>query len=88
MDGCDEFGIDPDEGSEFSWITTFGYLDILQPFTSHHVAFMGEEVTCVECSALTPGFINELKDNNLVGNGSFESGSPLVFGMRYQFHVY
>ena len=84
MDGCDEFGIDPDEGFEFSWITTFGEVDILQPFTGHHVEFMGEEVTCVECSALTPGFINELTDDNLVGNGSFESGgNPALEGWEF-----
>ena len=74
MDGCDEFGIDPDDGFDFQWVTTFGEPELLQPFIGQHVEFLGIDTTCVECSALYPGYVNIRTDDNLVQNSSFEFG--------------
>ncbi len=80
MDACVEFGIDPDDGFDFTWVTTMGEPEILLPYADHHIEFIGVEITCVECSALILGFVNVITEDNLINNGSFESGAEPGIG--------
>ena len=58
MDDCSVYYLEEESGEFTSWVTQSDNLEMLEPYVNRFVEIQGEEIDCVECTALNVEFIS------------------------------